>query len=149
MTNKPLNPQQEMMNSPCFHITGWAFLEAQEHNRAESLKLTAGFPLSEAEFVLQRSVSCQKLFWVSNSSEFRLHGRNNMPLKPVMIRQTKNRAPLLFSTNELRPGKASLMTMRVINRWFGGLVNGKHIHPWVMVKSHHRVSKLWRSSTGN
>lgn len=102
------------------------------------------------EFVLQPSVSCQtvlgqKLLWVR-----RLHERNDAPLRPGTIRQAKNRTLLLFCSREQKLGKSSLVTRHVINRWFGGLANGKHIHPQrVMVKSHSRVLKPLKSWTGN
>lgn len=54
-----------------------------------------------------------------------LQERNDVPLKPVTIWQAETRTLLLFCAGEL---KASLVTMHVINRWFGGLGNGKHIH---------------------
>lgn len=60
------------------------------------------------------------------------------PLKPVTTRRAETRMALLFSISEL---KASLVMMHVINRWFGGLGNGKRIHLRVLVKSQFSVSK--------
>lgn len=115
--------------------------------RAEGLKLTVRFFLSLRRRVCP-AASCQKLFWVSNSSEFGAPREKWRALKTCNDPTDWNQnAAFVFRHWAESWGKASLVTTHVINRRFGGLGNGKHIHPWVTVKSRHSVSKNRHTAT--